>query len=169
MMGPSADGNGWVNINNICQGDCDQRMPLPESHGKHCPKCGTRVPTWADMQTGPKAPAVGEAEPREVEWMAAVLEWCRINRPDILPKVEELIVNDAFTLLMGASFDAGRCFQYANADCPLGPIMPGGDWNTITDAVYESRGERLCDCSHTRDQHDEVGRCDECDCGGFAP
>jgi len=29
--------------------------------------------------------------------------------------------------------------------------------------------ERPCDCGHTRDQHDEVGRCDECGCEGFAP
>lgn len=57
MMGPSADGTGWVNMNNMCQGtDCDQRMPLPQSHGKHCPSCATRVPTLAEMQAGPDAP-----------------------------------------------------------------------------------------------------------------
>ena len=58
MMGPSADGTGWVNDNNTCKGDdCDQRMPLPESHGKHCTKCGTRVATWKEMQTGPNVPS----------------------------------------------------------------------------------------------------------------
>lgn len=56
-MGPSADGSGWVNYNNTCQGDgCDQRMPLPKSHGKHCPKCGTCVPTWNEMQAGSQKP-----------------------------------------------------------------------------------------------------------------
>lgn len=50
MMGPSADGKGWVNINNKCQGaGCDQCMPLPQSHGKHCPKCGVRVLDWSEM------------------------------------------------------------------------------------------------------------------------
>jgi len=29
--------------------------------------------------------------------------------------------------------------------------------------------EMPCDCGHTRDQHDERGYCDECDCAGFAP
>ena len=54
-MGPSSDGTGWVNDNNTCKGDdCDQRMSLPESHGKYCTKCGTRVPTWEEMQAGPK-------------------------------------------------------------------------------------------------------------------
>ena len=80
-------------------------------------------------------------DPREVEWMAAVLEWCRISRPDVFQTVEKMIVDDSFTLLMGIGFDAGRCFQHANTGCPLGPIMPGGGWNTITDAVHESRGE----------------------------
>ncbi len=28
--------------------------------------------------------------------------------------------------------------------------------------------EGSCDCGHTRDQHDERGCCDECDCAGFA-
>ncbi len=56
MMGPSSDGKGWVNYNNTCRGaDCDQRMPLPDSHGKHCPKCGTKVATWDEMQAPPTA------------------------------------------------------------------------------------------------------------------
>lgn len=131
------------------------------------------------------------AKTHEVDWVAAVLEWCRISRPDMLQQVDELIGGssraadvqdrrDAFILLMGAGFDAGRCFQRANPECPLGPIVPGGNWKTITDAVHESRGEATptqtphvdspCDCGHTRDQHDESGHhCDECDCSGFAP
>ena len=59
MMGPSADGSGWVNINNRCQGDagkCRRRMPLPANHGKHCPDCGTKVPTWEEMKHGPGGP-----------------------------------------------------------------------------------------------------------------
>lgn len=28
---------------------------------------------------------------------------------------------------------------------------------------------RLCDCSHSRDQHDEEGCCQECDCQWFNP
>lgn len=109
---------------------------------------------------------------QEVEWIAAVLEWCRICRPDILKQVEEMLgEGSAFLLLIGLGFDAGRCFQSANPQCPLGPITPDGEWNTITDAVHESCGEpteRPCDCGHTRDQHDEAARCDECDCQGFA-
>ena len=54
MIGPSADGNGWVNINNKCAG-CGTRMPLPESHGKHCPDCGLRVLTWEEMRPVPRA------------------------------------------------------------------------------------------------------------------
>ena len=54
MIGPSADGKGWVNINNRCA--CGRRMPLPESHGKHCPDCGTKVPTWEEMRTGTAPP-----------------------------------------------------------------------------------------------------------------
>lgn len=111
-----------------------------------------------------------EVNPYEVEWMAAALEWCRISRPDILSTVEKMIVDEGFMLLMGIGFDAGRCFQHANPKCPLGPIIDG-DWIAITDVVHESRGETgesPCDCGHTRDQHNEVGRCDECDCGGFA-
>ncbi len=114
---------------------------------------------------------------QEVEWMAAALEWCRICRPDILQQVKEMLGgrddgSKAFALLLGIGFDAGRCFQSANSNCPLGPIMPGGEWSTITAAVRESRGEppeRPCDCGHARDQHDERGACDECDCAGFAP
>ncbi len=57
MMGPSDNGKGWVNTNNRCRGTgCDQRMPLPQSHGKHCPDCGTRVSTWPEMQAGPDTP-----------------------------------------------------------------------------------------------------------------
>lgn len=31
------------------------------------------------------------------------------------------------------------------------------------------RPERDCVCGHSRDEHDEQGRCDECDCPGFVP
>jgi len=46
MIGPSADDR--------CA--CGRRMPLPESHGKHCPDCGTKVPTWEEMRTGTAPP-----------------------------------------------------------------------------------------------------------------
>jgi len=55
MVGPSADGKAWVNPNNRCRGlggACGAPMPLPASHGRHCPQCGARVPTWEEMQTG---------------------------------------------------------------------------------------------------------------------
>jgi len=127
------------------------------------------------------------AKAQEAENMAAVLEWCRICRPDMLPQLTEMIDgsnrgSDAFTLLLAIGFDAGRDFQHENPECPLGPIMPGGDWKPITNAVYQSRGETSpetetaddrgdpsCDCGHIRDQHNERGYCDECDCSGFAP
>lgn len=48
MMGPSANGTGWVNYNNKCP--CGYYMPLPASHGKHCPKCGVQVATYPEMQ-----------------------------------------------------------------------------------------------------------------------
>lgn len=82
----------------------------------------------------------------EVEWVAAVLEWCRICRPDMVEQVREMIdgrqkPHEAFTFLLGIGFEAGRCFQHANPECPVGPIMSEGDWKPITAAVHESRGE----------------------------
>lgn len=59
-VGPSGDGNGWVNPNNRCQGrdrECGRLMPLPASHGRHCPDCGTRVLTWEEMQSGRRSDA----------------------------------------------------------------------------------------------------------------
>lgn len=74
------------------------------------------------------------------ENMAAAIEWCRINRPDFIPIIKQLIHTEAGACLIGIAFDAGRCFQYANPKCPLGPIIDG-EWEPITNAVYESRGE----------------------------
>lgn len=48
MMGPSADGEHWVNNNHQCA--CGQSMPLPQSEGMHCPKCGKREPTYLELQ-----------------------------------------------------------------------------------------------------------------------
>ena len=48
MMGPSADGKHWVNNNHRCA--CGQSMPLPQSEGMHCPKCGKREPTHQELQ-----------------------------------------------------------------------------------------------------------------------
>ncbi len=82
----------------------------------------------------------------DVEWIAAVLEWCRICRPDLAGQVREIVarndrVGDGLILLMAAGFDAGRYFQSVNPECPLGPIMPGGDWESVTAAVHKSRHE----------------------------
>ena len=54
-MGPSADGEHWVNINHRC--NCGERIPLPQFEGKHCPKCGKYQPTYVEMQAsaGPVA------------------------------------------------------------------------------------------------------------------
>lgn len=81
----------------------------------------------------------------EVEWIAAVLEWCRICRPDVVGQVREMVDSmnrgGAFPFLLAIAFEAGRCFQDANPECPLGPIMPGGDWEPVTAAVHKSRHE----------------------------
>jgi len=58
MMGPSADGTGWVNFNNKCS--CGYHMPLPASHGKHCPKCGIQVATYLEMQGKPTCKSCGK-------------------------------------------------------------------------------------------------------------
>lgn len=84
---------------------------------------------------------MAENDVESVENMAAAIEWCRINRPDFVPTIRQLIHTESGACLVGIAFDAGRCFQHANPECPLGPIMPGGDWKPITNAVYESRGE----------------------------
>lgn len=41
--GRGADGLAFAD--NACEG-CGFGMPLPESHGKPCPRCGRRVPSW---------------------------------------------------------------------------------------------------------------------------
>ena len=48
MMGPSADGEHWVNNNHRCA--CGQSMPLPQSEGECCPSCGKREPTYRELQ-----------------------------------------------------------------------------------------------------------------------
>lgn len=48
MIGPNANGE-WVDFTNKCS--CGWLMPLPQSQGKSCPKCGTRVLNCG-MQTG---------------------------------------------------------------------------------------------------------------------
>jgi len=55
MKGPTTDGSALFDINNKCH-KCEHPMPLPSSHGKHCPDCGTRVMTYAEMQKGPPTP-----------------------------------------------------------------------------------------------------------------
>lgn len=69
--------------------------------------------------------------------MAAILQWCRVYRPDITTNIGKMIDhsndgNDAFTLLLAVAFEAGRNFQHANPDCILGAIPPG-DWQPIID------------------------------------
>lgn len=61
-IGESADGEHWVNINNKCS-NCGHAMPLPMMEGKHCPNCGAKQPTYAQMSTprstGEKCPNCG--------------------------------------------------------------------------------------------------------------
>ena len=48
---------------------------------------------------------------------AAILQWAKINRPDINQhQLEALMQQDAFILVMAMSFDAGRAFQTVNPD-----------------------------------------------------
>lgn len=59
-----SDGGKWVDPLHQCR-KCKGPMPLPESEGKHCPACGTREPTAADIaqerqgKTCPKCGATG--------------------------------------------------------------------------------------------------------------
>lgn len=88
---------------------------------------------------------------QQCENMAAILDWYSVNRPDLLEQVERLLqANESMRSLVGAAFDAGRCFQYANPACPLGPIMPGGNWERIIPTIRDCReGEvkaKVCSC-----------------------
>ncbi len=65
----------------------------------------------------------------EPEHIEAIFQWCRLRRPDLLPRMKEMVsdknkFNEATRLLLGIGFEAGRCFQYINTECPLGPIPP---------------------------------------------
>ncbi len=65
----------------------------------------------------------------EPEHIEAILQWCNLRRPDLVPRINEMIgggnkLNEATRLLLGIGFEAGRCFQYVNPKLPLGPILP---------------------------------------------
>lgn len=78
-----------MDINNRCRGrdgKCGCRMPLPESHGRHCPVCGTRVLTWEEMQSGPEAapscPKCGEVAEATSAYCKACGQTLRPTAPD---------------------------------------------------------------------------------------
>ena len=56
MIGYNASGE-WVDFTNKCS--CGWLMPLPQSHGKHCPKCGTRCASQPSLvgANAPKCPS----------------------------------------------------------------------------------------------------------------
>ncbi len=72
------------------------------------------------------------------------MEWCRIRRPDLVPILQETMSNAkhanlsrAYELIIGISFQAGRCFQSVNPECPLGLIPPNFETKPITaESVY---------------------------------
>lgn len=49
MIGPSGDGEYYVDFNNKCK-VCRRRMPLPEMEGKYCPNCGTYEPFFSEIR-----------------------------------------------------------------------------------------------------------------------
>jgi hypothetical protein len=41
----------------------------------------------------------------------AILDWCKKHRPDIVPKMEILLIQEATLFLISVAFEAGRHFQ----------------------------------------------------------
>ena len=80
--------------------------------------------------------------------MKAITDWYAVHRPDLLPQIEQLLKNESMVAVMGAGFEAGRCFQYSNPECPLGAI--DGDWKSINVATRASRETevkaKICSC-----------------------
>lgn len=76
---------------------------------------------------------------KEPENIEAIIEWCRVCRPDLVPQIETIIKQDMAGpfLLLTIAFEAGRCFQDVNPGCPLGAIPPD-EWKPITDAARKS-------------------------------
>lgn len=50
---------------------------------------------------------------------AAIIDWCREHRPDLVSVINSARNNDAFVLLLTIGFESGRTFQHKNPDFPL--------------------------------------------------
>ena len=51
--------------------------------------------------------------------LQAILDWCRMHRPDLVSTIEASRNNDAFMLLLTIGFESGRKFQHDNPAMPL--------------------------------------------------
>lgn len=49
----------------------------------------------------------------------AIKDWVQANRPDIAPRIDDLIASDSFILMTTIGFEAERKFQSENPDKPI--------------------------------------------------
>jgi hypothetical protein len=61
----------------------------------------------------------------------AIMQWVRVNRPDLIDRIDECMDNHGLALLMSIAFYAGREFQILNPTV-LTPVLDDAEYVPIT-------------------------------------